>query len=133
MGPATPFALIVLYGLMQGFFNSLQFSSMNSLAYADIDERDSSMASTMSSSFQQLSMSLGLATGSLVTGWFLGNVPQTDRVLVTNALHHGFLTLAVITLLSSVTFWRLRKSDGESISRGIAADRTTPAPATGVT
>ena len=133
VGPTTPFALIVLYGLMQGFFNSLQFSSMNSLAYADIDERDSSMASTMSSSFQQLSMSLGLATGSLVTGWYLGNVAQTDRVLVTNALQHAFLTLAAITLVSSATFWRLRKADGESISRGIAADQTTPAPATGVT
>jgi hypothetical protein len=133
VGPGTPLALIVLYGLMQGFFNSLQFSSMNSLAYADIEEKDSSMASTMSSSFQQLSMSLGLATGSLVTAWFLGNVPQTERVLVTSALHHGFLTLSVITLVSSVTFWRLRHEDGESISRGIAADKTAPAPATGVT
>ena len=41
---------------------------MNSLAYADIDEQDSSMASTIASSFQQLSMSFGLAAGSLVTG-----------------------------------------------------------------
>jgi EmrB/QacA subfamily drug resistance transporter len=116
----TPFAAIVMIGLMQGFFNSLQFSSMNSLAYADVDERDSSMASTISSSFQQLSMSFGLATGSLITAWFLGNVPQTDRALVTNALHHAFLALAVLTLLSSFAFWKLRRADGESISRGAA-------------
>jgi EmrB/QacA subfamily drug resistance transporter len=116
--PGTPLAFIVLLSLMQGFFNSLQFSSMNSLAYADIGERDSSMASTISSSFQQLSMSFGLAAGSLVTAWYLGNVPQTDRVLVTNALHHAFLTLSVITIVSSVTFWGLRREDGESISKG---------------
>jgi len=127
VGPGTPLALIVVFGLMQGFFNSLQFSSMNSLAYADIEERDSSMASTMASSFQQLSLSFGLAAGSLVTAWYLGNVPQTDRVLVTSALHHGFIALSVITLISSLTFWRLRREDGESISRGIARDRAAPA------
>ena len=112
---------------MQGFFNSLQFSSMNSLAYADIDERDSSMASTMSSSFQQLSMSFGLATGSLVTAWYLGDVPQTNRLQVSSALHHGFASLAIITLVSSATFWRLRQEDGESISRGSPAAQTAPA------
>jgi hypothetical protein len=63
-------------------------------------------------------MSFGLASGSLVTAWFLGRVPQTDQVMVTSALHHAFLTLAVTTMLSSFVFWRLRRSDGESISRG---------------
>jgi EmrB/QacA subfamily drug resistance transporter len=118
VGPGTPIWVIVGIGLLQGFFNSLQFSSMNTLAYADIEQGDSSMASTISSSFQQLSMSFGLATGSLVTGWFLGNVAQTDQVMVTSALHHAFLALAAVTLLSSLTFWRLRRDDGESISRG---------------
>jgi EmrB/QacA subfamily drug resistance transporter len=126
VGPETPLALIVVFGLMQGFFNSMQFSSMNSLAFADIDDKDSSMASTISSSFQQLSMSFGLAIGSLVAGWYLGNVPQTDRVLVTNALHHAFLTLSVITVMSSVTFWRLRRDDGQSISGGVARGQTAP-------
>lgn len=120
VGQGTPFWAIIGIGLMQGFFNSLQFSSMNSLAYADIEENDSSMASTIASSFQQLSMSFGLATGSLITGWFLGNVPQSDRLLLTAALHHAFLALAVLTVLSSLMFWRLRREDGESISRGRA-------------
>jgi EmrB/QacA subfamily drug resistance transporter len=119
--PGTPLALIVLIGLMQGFFNSLQFSSMNTLAYADVGERDSSMASTISSSFQQLSMSFGLAGGSLITAWFLGNVPQTDPVLVTKALHNAFVTLSVVTILSSLTFWGLRPEDGESMSKGARA------------
>lgn len=114
----TPLAVIVMLGLMQGFFNSLQFSSMNTLAYADVAQEDSSMASTISSSFQQLSMSFGLATGSLVTAWFLGNVPQTNRVMVTSALHSGFVALSVVTILSSLAFWTLRREDGESITRG---------------
>lgn len=114
----TPILLIVLLGLAQGFFNSLQFSSMNSMAYADIETPDSSMASTIASSLQQLSMSFGLACGSLVTAWYLGDLPQTDRLAVTNALHHTFLTLGSLTILSSLSFWTLRSDDGESVSRG---------------
>ena len=119
VGPGTSWSVIVLLGLSLGFFNSLQFSSMNSIAYADIDSADSSMASTIASSLQQLSMSFGLACGSLITAWYLGKLPQTDRLVLGNALHHTFLTLAGLTILSSLTFWTLHKDDGESISKGV--------------
>lgn len=118
VGPATPTYVIIGIGLLQGFFNSLQFSSMNTLAYADVEGKDTSMASTISSSLQQLSMSFGLAAGSLITAWFLGDVPQSNRPLVTSALHHAFLALSILTMLSSAMFWGLRRNDGESISRG---------------
>ena len=108
----------VLCGLALGFFNSLQFSSMNSMAYADVETPDSSMASTIPSTFQHISMSFGLAFGSLITAWYLGDLPQTDRLAVTSALHHAFLTLGALTIVSSVSFWALRARDGESVSRG---------------
>lgn len=114
----TPIILIVLLALVQGFFNSLQFSSMNSMAYADISTTDSSMASTIASSLQQMSMSFGLACGSLATAWYLGDLPQSDQAAVTSALHHAFLTLGVLTMMSSLTFWTLRAEDGESVSKG---------------
>ena len=114
----TPLVVIVGIGLLLGLFNSLQYSSMNSMAYADIDAADVSMASTMASTMQQMSMSFGLALGSLVTGLYLAGLPQTDRLAVTGALHHAFLTLAVLTLLSSLSFRSLRDDDGESVSRG---------------
>jgi hypothetical protein len=66
-------------------------------------------------------MSFGLATGSIVTAWFLGRVSQTNQVLVTTAIHHAFLTLALVTVVSAVLFARLRREDGESISKGKAA------------
>ena len=119
VNPTTPILLIVLLGLTMGFFNSLQYTSMNSMAFADIDTPDSSMASTISSSMQQMSMSFGLACGSLIAGWYLGDLPQTDRAAVTTALHYAFLTLGGLTALSSLSFWTLRPGDGESVSRGI--------------
>ena len=114
--------MIVFLGLAQGFFNSLQFSSMNSMAYADVNEADSSMASTLTSSFQQLSMSFGLAWGSLVAAWFLGDLPQTDQAAVTHALHYAFLTLGALTFISSLSFWTLRANDGENVSKGVSVE-----------
>jgi len=114
--PGTPIGFIILLGLAQGFFNSLQFSSINSMAYADIEAPDSSMASSIASTLQQISLSFGLACGSLITAWYLGSVSQTNQEAVTSALHHAFLTLGILTVLSSLSFWTLRQRDGESVS-----------------
>lgn len=124
IGPGAAIIGIIALGLMMGLFNSLQFSSMNSMAYADIDERDAAMASTIASTMQQMSMSFGLACGSLVTGYFLAGMPQRDPLAVTGALHHAFLTLAALTLVSSLTFWALRPEDGESVSKGTVPEPT---------
>ncbi len=115
----TPIMLIVFLGLGQGFFNSLQFSSMNSMAYADVRTADSAMASTIASTLQQMSMSFGVACGSLVTAWYLGDLLQSDQAAVTGALHYTFLTLGGLTMISSLSFWTLRAKDGESVSKGV--------------
>jgi EmrB/QacA subfamily drug resistance transporter len=118
VGPTTPLALIVALGLCTGLFNSLQYSSMNSMAYADIDEADTAMASTLASTLQQLSMSFGLAAGSLTTHYFLAGRAQSDPAAVREALHLTFWALALWTALSSASFWSLRPNDGEAVSRG---------------
>jgi MFS family permease len=115
----TPIGIIMGLGLAQGFFNSLQFTSMNSMAYSDIDASDFSMASTISSSFQQLSMSFGLALGALLSAWYLGDAAQTDPIAVAGALHYAFLTLATVTVFSSLSFWSLRPNDGSAVSRTV--------------
>ena len=127
VSPGTPLPFIIALGLLQGFFNALQFSSMNSMAYSDIEQTDSSMASTIASSFQQLSLSFGLAFGSLVTGWFLGDLPQSDHAAIIGALHHAFRALGVMTILSALVFFRLRPDDGDSISRGKRPPAEDPA------
>ncbi len=114
--PATPIPLIVLLSLMQGFFSSLQFTAINSMAYADVDPKDSSMASTLASSLQQMSLSFGLAIGSLVAGWFLEGLPQSDHAAIVSALHRAFLTMGAVTIFSSLAFRTLRRNDGSSLS-----------------
>jgi EmrB/QacA subfamily drug resistance transporter len=121
--PDTPLAMIVLMGLAQGFFNSLQFSSMNAMGFADIESADSSMAISISSTCQQMSMSFGLACGSLIAAWYLGSQPQTEQIALTGALHRTFLTVGGLTILSSLSFWTLRPDDGDNVSRGKRPDR----------
>jgi EmrB/QacA subfamily drug resistance transporter len=116
VGPQTPIPLLILLALILGLFNTLQFTSLGSIGFADIDHADSSMASTITTSLQQLSISTGLVFSSLIAGWYLGDMSQSEPLLVTAALHHTFFTVAGLTAASSLIFWNLRKSDGASIS-----------------
>lgn len=115
----TPLIFIIALALCMGFFNSLQFSSMNSMAYSNTEQKDSSMASTIASAFQQLSLSFGLAFGSIVAAWFLGDLPQSNQAAIISALHHAFLALGGITIFSSLMFATLKPGDGDSVSRGL--------------
>ncbi len=124
--PNTPLVMIVLLGLAQGLFNSLQFSSMNAMGYADIDSAESSMATSIASTCQQMSMSFGLACGSLIAAWYLGGQPQSEPVAVASALHRTFLTIGGLTMLSSLSFWTLRPDDGDNVSRGKPPDAGKP-------
>jgi len=67
-------------------------------------------------------LSFGLACGSLVTAYYLAELPQSNPAAVLGALHSAFLTLAVMTAISSLSFWSLRAGDGENISRADGAD-----------
>src|SRR5580700_6400241 len=78
IAPGTPAALIVLLAFAFGFFQSLQFTSMNTLVYADVTESETSMASTIASTAQQMSMSFGVAAASLVTALFIPDRFHSD-------------------------------------------------------
>ncbi|HTS21144.1 MAG TPA: DHA2 family efflux MFS transporter permease subunit [Casimicrobiaceae bacterium] len=118
--PATPLVLILLLSFTQGFFNSLQFSSVNGMAYADIAPTESSMATSIASTMQQVSLSFGLASASLVAGWFLGDVSQSNALAVQSALHRTFITVGALTMCSALAFRTLRPGDGDNVSRGKA-------------
>jgi hypothetical protein len=109
--------LIVLQAFAYGFFQSLQFTSMNTLVYADIEPRDASSASTISSTAQQLSMSFGVATASLVAALFVPDRFHTSAPQMIRGVHEAFLVLGLATILSAVVFRTLRSGDGSAISR----------------
>ncbi|HEY5894295.1 MAG TPA: DHA2 family efflux MFS transporter permease subunit [Chthoniobacterales bacterium] len=114
--PGTPLVMIIVLSLCQGFASALQFTSMNTLVYADIDSADASKASSIGSTAQQFSISFGVAFAAVVAAFFLGGSPQVHGPVFISALHHAFLTLGIITILSSSTFGTLKSGDGNNIS-----------------
>jgi MFS family permease len=114
---ATPVWLIVLQAFMFGFFSSLQYSSMNTLVFADLGDADTSMGSSISSTIQQLSISFGIALASLITGMFLGGATHAAVPEMTRAIHYAFIVLGAVTVMSTLLFGRLHQNDGQSVSR----------------
>src|SRR5690606_22972885 len=64
--PATPFALIAFVLLVAGFARSFFFTSINALAFADIDNADVSKATAMSAVLQQISLAMGVAVAGTI-------------------------------------------------------------------
>lgn len=112
----TPIWIILLLSLAQGLVSALQFTSINSLVYADVSDSDASKASSIASTAQQLSLSFGVALASVVATWFLHNVTAEDHSHYISALHHAFFILGAVTLLSTLGFACLRGDDGHNVS-----------------
>lgn len=120
VGPGSPLALILSISFLQGLFASLQFTSANSLAYADVPDERASAASTIASAGQQMSMSFGVAIASALALLFLGGLAQRDPALIVPGLHRAFWILGGLTVLSSLAFLALRPDDGNTISNRVS-------------
>jgi len=113
--------LMVILLLVGGFFRSLQFTSINTIAYADIDTHRISRATALVSVAQQLAVSSGVAIGAMaveLTVYFKGSGP-----LQAADFPPAFLVIAAISTLSVLIFARLSPEAGAEM-----ADRL-PTPA----
>jgi EmrB/QacA subfamily drug resistance transporter len=122
VGPGTPLWAIVPLSFAQGLFSALQFTCMNSLVYADTSDRDASMANSIALTAQMMSWSFGVALASLLAAAFLGDTPQSNHAAFLPALHQTFLALGALTIVSSLSFWRLRPGDGGNVSGHVPRD-----------
>jgi EmrB/QacA subfamily drug resistance transporter len=114
IGPWTPIWLIVVQALVYGALTSLQYTSMNTLVYADVPPARASAASTIASTLQQLSVSFGVAAAGLMTVFFLPAATAQNRLPLLHGLHKSFLILGVFTVISTFVFARLKVRDGRS-------------------
>lgn len=126
----TPVWTILLLSFTQGFFASLQYTSMNSLIYADVSDLDASHASSIASTSQQMSFSFGIAFASLVAGWFLRESSQTDMVSMMSAVHQTCVVIGTVVIVAALAFLALGPSDGNGVSGFHPRRRRTKADAT---
>jgi EmrB/QacA subfamily drug resistance transporter len=117
IGPTTSVWLISLQAFCYGALSSLQYTSMNTLIYADIAQVQASRASTIASTLQQLSISFGVAAAGLITALFVPDSLRSGAPEMLRGVQKTFLVLGLLTIASTVTFRRLRATDGSSVSR----------------
>lgn len=106
LGPHTPIALITLLVFVYGGFMGMQYTVMNTLIYTDLDVKHASMASSMASTTQYLSMSFGIALATILMQTLLHGQNSGAYVV---AFRWTVLVLAVITAVASRVFARLDK------------------------
>lgn len=96
-----------------GFFNSIQFTSMNTISIADLRNFQTSSGNSLLSVNQQLAIGFGIAFGLIVLKLF----ENTDLINgeIHNAFRLTFLTVGILTILSGLVFRRLHISDGKNM------------------
>jgi len=127
--PGVSFAWIVGVLIVSGFFRSLEFTSLNTIAYADVDNRRMSRATSLVAVAQQVSISVGVAIGALavdLTLWARG------QSIITAAadFQPAFLAIAVIAGSSFVVFARMPADAGAELARRAPAPTAGPTEAT---
>jgi len=122
----TPAWLILGLLLVGGFFRSLQFTSMNVLAYADIPRERMSQATSFSAMCQQLSLSFGVGFGALLLDIVM-TLAGRDH-LVAGDFRPAFLAVGLLAALSTAIYWRLPSDAGAELS-GRLPGQGSPLPA----
>jgi EmrB/QacA subfamily drug resistance transporter len=125
--PGAPFAWIVGVLLVGGFFRSLQYTSLNTIAYADIDPHYMSRATTLVAVSQQLSLSVSVALGAslveLTLAW-----RGTDQITAAD-FQPTFVIVALVSATTVLLFRRLPPDAGAEVSRRQSATSTGPTAA----
>jgi EmrB/QacA subfamily drug resistance transporter len=125
--PGAPFAWIVGVLLVGGFFRSLQYTSLNTIAYADIDTRYMSRATSLVAVAQQLSLSVSVAISAslveLTVAW-----RGADKITAAD-FQPAWIVVALISAATSLIFWRMPPDAGAEVSRRQTAASTGPTEA----
>ncbi|MDP3173948.1 MAG: MFS transporter [Phenylobacterium sp.] len=113
--PTTPRWIMITLLLAGGFFRSLQFTSLNGLSYADIEQPQMSRATSMSQMAQQLVQSIGV--GLAATMLHLFTTMQGETTLSASSVANTFIALGAISFLSLPFFLRLPRDAGDGMNR----------------
>jgi MFS family permease len=106
----TSVYLIALLTFTFGFLISMQYSGMNSLAYADISADQLSSATSIISTNQQMAQSLGVAAAALLLRLYSDSSQSFE--LTPEVFHQTFFAMGLLTFLSTIIFTRLKTNDG---------------------
>ncbi len=111
----TPVLLMIAVLLLGGFFRSLQFTAVNTLAYADISHVSMSRASSFAAMGQQLGVSLGVGVAACTLN--VSMAWRQSSTLASSDVIAGFIVIGILCALPSLSFWRMDPQAGEALHR----------------
>ncbi len=111
---STPLMLIFTILVVGGFFRSLQFTAINTVAYAEVEAPQMSRATTLVSVNQQLAVSAGVAVGAFSVETVLAMHHQTE--LSADVFGPAFIVVSLISAASAWFFWQMPADAGNEIS-----------------
>jgi EmrB/QacA subfamily drug resistance transporter len=114
ISPQTPQAVVVALMLIAGLSRSMQFTALNTLAFADIASAQRSSAATLSSMLQQVAMLFGVAVAAAILN--LSQIARSRPALDLVDFRIAFLTIGVIGLVASFRFLALPPAAGAEVS-----------------
>ncbi|HEU4661092.1 MAG TPA: MFS transporter [Pseudolabrys sp.] len=120
----TPVVVMFVLLMIGGFFRSLQFTSINTIAYAEVDAAHVGRATVLVSVGQQLAISSGVALGALAVEINLHVHGSTQ--LQASDFPPAFLALALVSGLSALLFARLNAEAGAEMASRRAAPSQPP-------
>lgn len=112
--PTTPTLVMLAALLVGGFFRSLEFTGVNALGYADIDQARMSRATSLTSVAQQVSLSFGVTSGAMALEGAMAW--RGGHELAAADFPAAFLLIGVISATAALIFARLSRNAGDEVS-----------------
>ncbi len=112
----TPIWLVAVVFFFSGLTRSLQFTSLNTLAYADIPNDRMSNANTLYNTAQQMALGMGIALGAVTL--HLASTYYQDTSYQMRDFSLALQLIAGLSLLSLIEYFKIKPNDGNNL-RGI--------------
>ena len=114
LGPQTPYLLTAAVLFIAGATRSMQFTALATLAFADVDAKQRSSATTISSMSQQLSMVFGVAVaaGCLNLSQMWRGAPALGVV----DFQLAYVVMGAVVIICSLQLLTLERNAGSEVS-----------------
>jgi EmrB/QacA subfamily drug resistance transporter len=110
----TPASFMITILFVGGFFRSLQFTCINAIGVAEIEQADMSQATSFTSAFQQIALSLGVTVAASMLQ--LALTLRHSHTLIASDFVPAFLVVGIIAAISFVSFARLPQDAGAEVA-----------------
>ena len=115
LGPGTPRFMILAILFWGGLCRSMQYTSINTIAFADVPTQQLSAANTLYSIASQMSLGMGIALGALALQ--MSSLIHGERgALTVSDFHLAFLMITAVSIASLYDVFRLDRSAGAVVT-----------------